>query len=338
MTHARLSQPLDVLGIGLNATDTVVLVKKFPPHAGKVPFTREFLSPGGQVATAMVSCASLGLKAAYIGTVGDDERGVIQRNSLESTGVDISGVITRPNCPNQTAYIVVDSETGERTVLWQRAECLRLKPEEIDDQAIRRARFLHVDGCDTEACAKAAAIARANGVPVSIDVDTVYPGFDAVLRNIDYVIASSDWLREWTGEPDPLLSLPHLARQYRMRVAAVTLGRNGALAFADSSWHYSPAFEVEAQDTTGAGDIFHGAFCYATLRGMNLSEALDFSNAAAAINCTAYGARGHIPTVSEVEQLQKSAADGRSRRLESSELSERLHSVVGLRASGVQFA
>lgn len=324
MTNAHPSRSIDVLGIGLNATDTVVLVAKFPPHAGKVPFVREFLSPGGQVATAVVSAAALGLRAAYIGSIGDDERGILQRESLLSTGVDISGVIVRQNCPNQTAYIVVDHATGERTVLWQRAQCLRLKPEEIDEEAIRRSRFLHVDGCDTEACAKAAAIARSAGVPVSIDVDTIYPGFESVLRNIDYLIASSEWTREWTGEPDPLLSLPHLARHYKMKVAAMTLGRHGSVAYADGDWFYSPAFEVDTQDTTGAGDVFHGAFCYGILSGMRLADAFDFSNAAAAINCTAYGARGHIPTLSEVTTLMDDAAHGRRRRLSSPELTERL--------------
>lgn len=324
MTHAHTSPSTDVLGIGLNATDTVVLVGKFPPHAGKVPFSREFLSPGGQVATAVVSAAALGLKAAYIGSIGDDERGAIQRESLLNTGVDVSGVITRQNCPNQTAYIVVDSATGERTVLWQRAECLRLRPEEIDESAVRRARFLHVDGCDTEACAKAAAIARSAGVPVSIDVDTVYPGFETVLRNIDYLIASSEWTREWTGEPNPLLSLPHLARQFHMRVAAMTLGRYGSIAYAEGRWIYSPAFEIEAKDTTGAGDVFHGAFAYAILCGFSLPEAFDFSNAAAAINCTAFGARGHIPTAAEVNALLEEAATGHRRRLFSPELTQQL--------------
>ena len=183
----------DVVGIGLNATDTLLLVQEFPPYAGKVPFDRELLSPGGQVATAMVSCSRLGLRAKYIGTVGDDLRGDIQRQSLEGTGVDISSVIVRQNCPNQTAYIIIDERTGERTVLWQRADGLRLSPDEIQEADISTARMLHIDGFDIDAAAHAAAIARKHNVPVSIDVDTVYPGFEAVLKNVDYLVAGSGW-------------------------------------------------------------------------------------------------------------------------------------------------
>src|SRR5438132_2124401 len=118
----------DVVGVGLNATDTVLLVSHFPAYGGKVPFHDEFLSPGGQVATAMVACARLGLRAKYIGAVGDDERGRIQMESLRESGIDIGHVRQRRNCPNQSAYIVIDESTGERTVFWNRHDCLNISP------------------------------------------------------------------------------------------------------------------------------------------------------------------------------------------------------------------
>src|SRR5437763_17217300 len=121
----------DVVGVGLNATDTLLIVPHFPAYAGKVPFEREILSPGGQVASAMVACARLGLRVKYIGTLGDDERGRIQMESLRSTGINLDDVIVRKNCPNQTAYILIDRTTGERTVLWRRDDCLRLDPSSI---------------------------------------------------------------------------------------------------------------------------------------------------------------------------------------------------------------
>ena len=122
----------DVVGVGLNATDTTLVVPRFPPCGGKVPFTREFYSPGVQVATAMVACSRLGLRAKYIGGVGDDERGHIQMDSLRTSGVNIDHVQVRQNCPNQSAYIVVDESTGERTVFRTRPGCLAIAPEEID--------------------------------------------------------------------------------------------------------------------------------------------------------------------------------------------------------------
>src|SRR5579872_3262262 len=132
----------DVVGIGLNATDTLILLSKFPAYAGKVAFDREILSPGGQVASAMVTCARLGLKVKYIGTLGDDERGRIQLASLRETGINLDDVEVRKNCANQTAYILIDQSTGERTVLWQRDEGLRLDPTAITPEKILNARLL----------------------------------------------------------------------------------------------------------------------------------------------------------------------------------------------------
>ena len=125
------------------------MVPRFPAYGGKAPFTREFYSVGGQVATAMVTCARLGLSAKYIGTVGDDERGSIQMESLRASGIDIEHVQQRVNCPNQSAYIVVDESTGERTIFWNRPDCLTISPAEITPDQITCARLLHIDGHDT---------------------------------------------------------------------------------------------------------------------------------------------------------------------------------------------
>src|ERR1035441_858449 len=107
----------DVVGVGLNATDTLLIVPHFPAYAGKVPFQEEVVSPGGQVASALVACARLGLRTKYIGTVGDDDRGRIQMESLRGAGIDVDHVQLRKNCANQSAYIIIERSTGERTVL-----------------------------------------------------------------------------------------------------------------------------------------------------------------------------------------------------------------------------
>jgi sulfofructose kinase len=297
----------DVVGVGLNATDTLILVPHFPAYAGKAPFTREILSPGGQVASAMVACSRLGLRVKYIGAVGDDERGRVQMESLRSAALDIEHVQLRRNCANQTAYIVVDQSTGERTVFWRRDECLRIDPEQIAPEQIASARLLHIDGHDTAAVAHAARIAHTRGIPVTMDVDTIYAGLDNVLPNVDYLIASSEFPGRLTGEGDPFRALETLQNEYGMRVAAMTVGAHGALARMDGKFIYSPAFVVNCIDTTGAGDVFHGAFCYAVLQEMPMREALEFSNAMAALNCTALGARGGIGGLEEIRALMARA-------------------------------
>ena len=295
----------DVVGVGLNATDTLILLSQFPPYAGKVAFDEEMLSPGGQVASAMVTCAKMGLKTKYIGTVGDDERGRVQLESLKTSGIDLSDVEVRANCPNQTAYILIDKKTGERTVLWSRPDCLRLTPESITPEKIASARLLHIDGHDTAAVARAAQIAHEAGMPVTVDVDTVYHGFERVLPHVTHLIASSEFPSSWTNERDPFKALEIIQAEYKIPVAAMTLGSYGSLARCEGRFHYSPAFVVNCVDTTGAGDVFHGAFCYALLKDLPIQDALDVSNAMAALNCTAIGARGGIATVEQARALMQ---------------------------------
>jgi sugar/nucleoside kinase (ribokinase family) len=297
----------DVVGVGLNATDTLLLLPHFPAYAGKVPFEEEILSPGGQVASAMVTCARLGLRVKYIGTLGDDERGRIQLESLRAAGINLDHLQVRQGCANQSAYILIDRSTGERTVLWQRPDGLRLAPSEITPEQITCARLLHIDGHDTPTVERAARIARQAGLPVTVDVDTVYHGFDKVLPYVDYLVASSEFPVQWTDERDPFKALELLQNEYRMFLAAMTLGPHGALARVEGRFIYSPAFVVNCVDTTGAGDVFHGAFCYAVLQRMSISEALDFSNAMAALNCTALGARGGIRSFEEAHMLMRRA-------------------------------
>lgn len=295
----------DLVGVGLNATDTLLLVSHFPAYAGKVPFEAEILSPGGQVASALVTVAKLGMRVKYIGTVGDDVRGLVQMESLRETGMDLSDVEVRENCPNQTAYIIIDQSTGERTVLWSRPHCLRLEPESITLEKIACARMLHIDGHDTPAVEKAAQLARSRGIPVTCDVDTIYSGFDRVLHSVDYLVASSEFPGQWTSDRDPFRALETIQSEYAMKCAAMTLGSHGALARIGGKFYYSPAFVVNCVDTTGAGDIFHGAFCYAVLKGMSIQETLEFSNAMAALNCTKLGARGGIATMAEARALME---------------------------------
>src|ERR1017187_10147310 len=205
LTHYNilLAPQFDVIGVGLNATDTLIVVPHFPAFAGKARFEDEVLMPGGQVASALAACARLGLRTKYIGAVGDDQRGRLQMESLAEAGIDATDVKLRKNCATQSAYIIVDASTGERTVLWRRDDGLRIDPEEIAPEQIFCGRLLHIAGPDTPAVARAAGIARGLGIPVTVDVDTIYPGFDRVLPNVDYLVASAEFPAAWTGQHDP---------------------------------------------------------------------------------------------------------------------------------------
>jgi sulfofructose kinase len=293
----------DVVGLGLNATDTVLMVREFPPLGGKERVVSLSRQAGGQVATALVTCQRLGLRARYIGKVGDDEAGRFQLQSLREEGLDVRYTDVIPGAPTQFGLIIVDQATGERTVFWDRDNRLAVTPKELKPEAITSARLLHIDGCDSAACARSAKWARKAGMPVVADLDTVYKDVEQIFPLIDYLIASANFLPAVTGRNDPFLVLEYMAREYKIRAPGMTLGRDGALVYSGGRFYYSPGFVVETVDTTGAGDIFHGAFAYGLLAGWGIERILDFSNAMAGLNCTRVGARGGIATRSEAEKL-----------------------------------
>jgi sulfofructose kinase len=296
-----LSLQLDVVGVGLNATDTFIPVAHYPARGSKVEFRSTQVLPGGQVATAMIACQGWGLRARYVGKVGDDSAAELHRSEFARLGVE-AHLIAAPGCPSQQAFILVD-DGGERTVLWKRDDRLTLRPEELQQDWIVNARALHVDGHDTAAATTAAGWARDAGVPVIADVDDLYPGVEILLKNVDYLITSRDIPGRLTQESDLRKSLLALKERFGSRLTAATLGEEGVLAWDGKNFRYAPAFRVETVDTTGAGDIFHAGFIYGLLQAWPLQRQLDFASAAAALNCTALGARGGIQPVEAIEHL-----------------------------------
>jgi sugar/nucleoside kinase (ribokinase family) len=299
---------VDVVGLGLNATDTVMMVREFPALGGKQRIVASSQQAGGQVATALVTCRRLGLKVRYIGKIGNDGDGRLQLASLRREGLDLAHTQVVRGAPNQYAFIVVDQATGERTVFWDRDPRLAVQPKELKPTAITSARLLHLDGCDVEAALVAARWARRAHVPVVADLDTVYKNVERLFPFIDYLIASSQFLPAVTGHADPFKTLEFMSREYRVAVPGMTLGREGALVYQQGRFYYSPGFVVETVDTTGAGDVFHGAFIYGLLADWGMARVLDFSNAMAALNCTALGARGGIKSQAEAEHLMATGA------------------------------
>jgi sulfofructose kinase len=298
---ASLNLNVDVVGVGLNATDTLIPIQHFPAHGSKIEFRAANVLPGGQVATAMVACQSWGLRTRYVGKVGDDTAATLHRAEFARLGVE-AHLLTAPGCPSQQAFILVD-DAGERTVLWKRDDRLTLQPNDLQREWLLRARSLLLDGHDTSAAITAATWARAANIPVIADLDDLYPGVDALLPLIDYLITSLDIPGRISGESELRKSLPAVRTRFGSRLTAATLGHDGVLAYDGAHFHYAPAFRVNTVDTTGAGDIFHAGFIYGLLQGWPLQRQLEFACAAAALNCTAIGARGHIASVAEIENL-----------------------------------
>jgi sulfofructose kinase len=302
------SYPLvDVAGVGINATDTVIELPRFPEFNSKLELSSAAVFPGGQVASALVACRHWGLSARYVGSVGDDAAAELQARELRHNKIE-SHLIRIPHCSSQLSYILVDSRSGERTILWKRDPRLTLRTKYLRQEWVTRSKILLVDGHDTAAAAQAARWARSAGIPVVADVDNIYPGIEVLLENTDYLFATGAFpFRFFRRHLLFEKSLPSLARRFGCKVVGVTLGRLGALAWDGERFHYSRGYCVDAVDTTGAGDVFHAGIVHGVLQGWPLNEILEFSCAAAALNCTARGARGGIKALPEIRKVMRTA-------------------------------
>lgn len=297
---------VDVVGVGLNATDTLIQLHEFPARGAKVEYDSEEIQPGGQVASAMVACQMWGLQTRYVGKLGDDDAARLHERSFQQAGVE-AHMMRVPDALSPRSLILVDSR-GERTIFGRRDERVVLQPEDLRQEWVVNARALLVDGHDTAAAALAAGWARGAGLPVVADLDEVYPGVDALLCCVDHLIVSRDLPERLTGERNLGQALRAMHSRYGSTLTAATLGPDGVLAWDGECFIAAAAFQVPVVDTTGAGDMFHAAYLYGLLQRWPLSRKLDFACAAAAINCTAQGARGHIAPVAEIERLMAQGA------------------------------
>jgi sulfofructose kinase len=301
-----MQQPVrwDVVGIGANSVDFVTVVPAFPRPEGwhsKMRIRRHLVSPGGQAATTTAACAKFGLRAKYIGAIGSDENGARVRDALDRLGLGGSGLVQQ-DARNQYAVIVIDEQTGERAVLWDRDEALRLRPQDVPLEEIGLARLLHVDDVDQEASIRAARHARSLGLPVTSDLDRMTDRTEELVRAVSHPIFADGLPEQLTGERDHERAL----RRLRMRhdgLLAVTVGHQGAVALDGDRFLVSPGFAVNAADTTGSGDVFRAGFIYGLLHGWPTDRVLRMANAAAAVACTRVGAMSGIPTLGEALAL-----------------------------------
>lgn len=297
---------VDLVGVGLNATDTLISLPDYPERGSKVEYHGATVLPGGQSATTVVACQSWGLRTRYVGKLGADDAARLHREAFARVGVD-ARLISVPGAASAQSLIIVDAG-GERTVLCRKDDRLVLQPADLERDWIVNARALHVDGYDTAAATLAARWAREAGTPVIADLDALYPDVGNLIENVDYLIASRDFPCRLMRENNLEMALKGIHARYGCKLTAATLGPDGVLAWDGKRMMHSSAYRVPVVDTTGAGDIFHAGFIYGLLQGWPLDRQLDFACAAAALNCMASGARGGIQTVAAVEELMASAS------------------------------
>lgn len=300
--------PCDVVGVGANSVDYVTRIPAWPSPSGpfsKLRIQEQIVSCGGQTTTALATCVRLGLSACYMGATGDDENGARIRAELARRGIDLSSAVIR-DAPNPFAIILLEPHSGERIVLWHRDERLRLAHDEVSSDVIRTARLVHVDDADEGAAIVAARLGREMGKPVTSDIDRVTPATTELVETVSYPIFAEHVPHQLTGISDPEEALLALRRPAHAALA-VTLGSKGAIAVAGDRVIRSSGYAVRAVDTTGAGDVFRGAFIFGILNDWPLERTMQFANAAAAVSCTRTGAISAVPSLPEASALVESS-------------------------------
>lgn len=300
-----VNKQFDAVGFGLNAVDHLIVVPEYPAFDTKVRFTEYEKSAGGQTASAMVCLQRLGLKTAYAGRFGSDEDGRFGLRAIEYEGVNLDFAEVIDGADNQIAFIMIDSRSGERTIIWDRDERLSYRPDEAPLDLAGRGRILHLDAHDPPACAVMARAAHDAGAIVTADIDNIYEGLPELLPQVDVLITSVEFPHRLTGISDERASLVEMKARHGCAIVGTTLGARGALIYCEGKFIESPAFEVPGgcRDTTGAGDAFHGGFIYGMLSGEDLETCMKLGNAVAALKCRSLGGRAALPTQDELKEF-----------------------------------
>jgi len=301
------AKEFDCVGFGTNAVDYLIRVPQYPEFNSKIELSGYTLAPGGEIATTMVGLTRLGLQTAYIGRFGDDHLGEIGRTSLVDEGVNISYAETVPDTRTQIAFIIVDQQNGERTVIWEREANLAYSQSDAPTEIVKRGKVLHFTPHDTAACLEMAIAAKAGGAIVSADIDNLFDGIEGLLPFIDILVASSEFPERLTGITDKREALSAIHEKYGCAVTGLTLGEQGSLLYCAGEFIETYGFEVPGgcKDTTGAGDSFRVGLLYGLLTGQSVEDSARTANAVAALKCRAVGARTSLPNAIELDSFLK---------------------------------
>lgn len=301
----------DVLGIGCNSIDFLCLLDGPPVEDEKIEVSRIEMQGGGNIGTALVAVSKLGGKAGYYWAVGDDEYRERILSEFAKYGVD-TGFVEITGGKNPIAVILVNRQTSTRTIFYTKRDIAVLSPEQLEESIVTKGRVLLIDFYHPETSLAVSRLAAKNGIPVVLDAEKVVECADEVMKNSNYVIASRGFASEFCGtrsdvENGKLLEI--FAKNTSCAVVCITFGKNGAQAYVreDKEVIRQNAFPIDVLDTTGAGDVFHGAFSFCIAKGYSIRESLKVSAACAALKCRALGGRRGVPGMEEVKALIRTA-------------------------------
>lgn len=291
---------IEVVGIGAAVFDILMTTESYPREDTKQQGTETKLQCGGPCATALVAMSKLGVSSAYMGALGDDMYGDHIRGAFDKYGVDRSKIRTVTGVQSFHSVVLINTSNSTRTCVWNRGTLPPPVTDDVDLTMLKQAKFLHLDGHQLDCAVFAAEKAREYGVTVSLDAGGVYPGIERLLPFVDVMIPSEEFALKLTGEGTAEAAAAAICEKYHPQTLIITQGSRGGFIWEDGKAVRYPVFPVNAIDSNGAGDTFHGAFVAARVKGMSVADAAAFASATSALKCTRFGAQEGIPGYDEV--------------------------------------
>lgn len=294
-----------IVGIGACVMDTLVSIPHYPNEDTKLRAESSKPAGGGPVATGLVAAAKLGCDTEYIGILSDDAGGRFLKDDFKKYRVGTDNITVKSGYRSFTSVIWLSAETSSRTCVFDKGDLPPLELNEEQIQSVKSAELLMVDGNEIDAAVEAARIARENGVKVLYDCGGLYDGVERLLALTDIMIPSEEFAIGHTGASSAEEAAKKLYEMYKPLIVVVTQGKKGGLLYQGDGIVYYPIYPAKVLDSNGSGDVFHGAFAAAVVKGFNYEKCCHFSSAVSAIKCTGVGARESVPDFETVKNYLK---------------------------------
>ena len=280
-----------VVGIGSTVYDTLMVVDGFPQEDTKMQGVETKVQGGGPCATALVAAQKLGVTTAYMGTIGDDPFGTFMMDDMKKWNVNTDYVKVVPDTVSFHAVVVLNQQTASRTCVWNKGTVAAPTAEDLNEDVIKNAKVLHLDGHMLDAAIYAAKKCKEWGVKVSHDAGGTYPNIEKLMEYVDWLIPSEEFALKMTGAATAEEAAQKLYDTYHPELVVLTQGVKGGILLDEKGMRHYDSYKVEVKDSNGCGDTFHGAFVAGKIHGLSNDDACKYASAAAAIKCTRLGAR-----------------------------------------------
>ncbi len=285
----------EIVGIGACVLDTLMTLPAFPVEDTKMRALDVTQCGGGPVATGVVAAAKLGVKSGFIGVLSDDSSGQFLFDDFVRYGVSVEDIDIKSGYRSFTSCIWLNKQKASRTCVFDKGNLPPLTLSNKQKNSIKNAKLLLVDGNEMDAAVEAAEIAHDSNTTVLYDAGGLYEGVERLLALADLLIPSEEFALAHTGEEYVEKAALSLFNRYNPKAVIITRGKKGGLMYVNGKYTEYPVYPAEVVDSNGAGDVFHGAFAAASVRGLSLEQACHFSSAVSAIKCTGVGARKSVP-------------------------------------------